>query len=168
MPDWRPRAFGQHHPAFGQDRTFGRGHVFGPRSVTGRTRALAQHRVFGQRRRLAVGLAAVSLAIAAAGCSSSAKASPVTCGVTRTAANVPVHIQVVHGPVACPMALTIERAYVKDIQSGKVPGTGGGAPDHVMGWTCTGFATPVVLRTGDASKCTSGHKEIIAVLPNPT
>ena len=49
-----------------------------------------------------------------------------------------------------------------------MPGTGGGAPVHVQGWTCQGFATPVVLRTGQASKCVDGGKEILAILPNPS
>jgi hypothetical protein len=38
----------------------------------------------------------------------------------------------------------------------------------VRGWTCQGFTTPVVLKTGQASKCVQGSKEILAVLPAPT
>ncbi len=90
-----------------------------------------------------------------------------SCGTTRTAANVPVHIQIARGQVSCATALTVERDYAKAILSGQVPGTGGGAPVHVQGWTCQGFATPVVLKTGQASKCVRGTEEILAVLPAP-
>ena len=90
-----------------------------------------------------------------------------SCGTTRTAANVPVHIQIARGQVSCTTALTVERDYAKAILSGKVPGTGGGAPVHVQGWVCQGFATPVVLRTGQASKCVQGRNEILAILPAP-
>jgi hypothetical protein len=89
------------------------------------------------------------------------------CGTTRTAANVPVHIQIARGQVSCATALKVERDYAKAIMSGDVPGTGGGAPVRVRGWTCQGFATPVVLKTGKASKCVQGSKEILAVLPAP-
>jgi hypothetical protein len=93
--------------------------------------------------------------------------SAASCGTTKTAANVPVHIQVARGQVSCSTALAIEREYAKAILSGKVPGTGGGAPVHVQGWTCQGFATPVVLKTGQASKCVQGTDEILAILPAP-
>lgn len=89
------------------------------------------------------------------------------CGMTKTAANVPVHIQIARGQVSCATALAIERDYAKAIASGQVAGTGGGAPVHVQGWTCQGFATPVVLKTGEASKCVSGGTEILAILPAP-
>ena len=90
-----------------------------------------------------------------------------SCGTTRTAANVPVDIQIARGQVSCATALTVERDYAKAILSGKVPGTGGGAPVHVQGWVCQGFATPVVLKTGQASKCVQGSNEILAILPSP-
>jgi len=90
------------------------------------------------------------------------------CGTTRTAANVPVHIQIARGQVSCATALKVERDYARAILSGDVPGTGGGAPVRVRGWTCQGFTTPVVLKTGQASKCVQGSKEILAVLPAPT
>jgi hypothetical protein len=93
--------------------------------------------------------------------------STASCGTTKTAANVPVHIQVARGQVSCATALAIERKYAKAILSGQVPGTGGGAPVHVQGWTCQGFATPVVLKTGQASKCVQGADEILAILPAP-
>lgn len=89
------------------------------------------------------------------------------CGMTKTAANVPVSIQIAHGQVSCGTALAVERDYAKAIASGQVAGTGGGAPVHVQGWTCQGFATPVVLKTGEASKCVSGGTEILAILPAP-
>jgi hypothetical protein len=89
------------------------------------------------------------------------------CGETKTAANVPVDIQIARGQVSCTTALAVERAYAKAILSGKVPGTGGGAPVHVQGWTCQGFATPVVLKTGQASKCVQDSTEILAILPAP-
>ncbi len=128
----------------------------------------------------ACGLAATALLLTAAiGCSSpasspaggkatSASAPMTACGTTRTAANVPVNIEVAKGQVSCSMALAVEREYAKAILSGQVPGTGGGAPVHVQGWTCQGFTTPVVLRTGQASRCVDGGSEILAILPNPS
>jgi hypothetical protein len=141
-----------------------------------RPRALASERLAAAASGIV--LAAVLL-IALVGCgspgSSSANGKPAgaaggmtACGTTKTAANVPVSIQVARGQVACSVALTVERAYAKAILSGQVPGTGGGAPVHVQGWTCQGFTTPVVLRTGQASKCVNGGTEILAILPNPT
>jgi len=94
-------------------------------------------------------------------------AAMTACGETKTAANVPVDIQIARGEVSCSTALAVERAYAKAILSGKVPGTGGGAPVRVQGWTCQGFTTPVVLKTGQASKCVSGSTEILAILPAP-
>jgi len=126
---------------------------------------------------LACGAAAAAILLAAAGCGSPAASSAAptgagatatVCGTTRTAANVPVHIQIARGKVSCATALAVERDYTKAILSGDVPGTGGGAPVHVRGWTCQGFTTPVVLRTGQASKCVLGSKEILAILPAPS
>jgi hypothetical protein len=96
-----------------------------------------------------------------------AAAHPVTCGTTRTAANVPVHIQIKRGHVSCATALTVERDYATAILHGKAPGNGGGGPVSVKGWTCEGFSTPQVLRTGQASKCVEGRREILAILPAP-
>ncbi len=118
-----------------------------------------------------------ALLIAAAGCGSHATTSAGTaaktkgsgttaCGTTRTAANVPVDIQIARGQVSCATALAVERGYAKAILSGKVPGNGG-APVHVQGWVCQGFTTPVVLRTGKASRCVQGGAEILAILPAP-
>jgi hypothetical protein len=116
----------------------------------------------------AIAAAAVLLAITAAGCGSpSSSNAAVSCGTARTAANVPVHIQVVRGQVSCATAMQVERDYAADILAGKVPGTGGGAPVHVQGWTCQGFSTPVVLKTGQTSKCVDGGSEILASLPSP-
>jgi hypothetical protein len=90
------------------------------------------------------------------------------CGTGRTAAGVPVLVEIARGPVACPAAMTLERAYATALASGKAPGNGGGGPVAVRGWVCTGFDTPEILRTGDASKCTKGTAEILAVLPSPS
>jgi hypothetical protein len=121
---------------------------------------------------------AAALLIAVGGCGSHAAkpasatanqqgTSMTACGTTRTAANVPVDIQIAHGQVPCSTALAVERDYAKAILSGQVPGTGGGAPVHVQGWICQGFTTPVVLKTGQASKCVQGRDEILAILPAP-
>ncbi len=141
-----------------------------------RPRALASERLTAPACGIAV---ATLIAALVTGCGShtpqpSSAATPkntsaamTACGATRTAANVPVNIQIAHGHVSCSTALAIERAYAKAILSGKVPGTGGGAPVRVQGWTCQGFTTPVVLKTGQASKCTDGGTEILAILPAP-
>jgi hypothetical protein len=89
------------------------------------------------------------------------------CGVTRTAAGVPVEIEIEQGSVACPAALAVERAYARALASGKVPGNGGGAPAKVRGWICRGFTTPQVLATGQTSTCQKGATHIIAVLQMP-
>jgi hypothetical protein len=94
--------------------------------------------------------------------------TPLTgCGTTRTSAGVPVEIEIEHGPVACPAALAVERAYARALASGKVPGNGGGAPVKIRGWVCRGFATPEVLATGHASTCRKGAAQILAVLKPP-
>jgi hypothetical protein len=90
-----------------------------------------------------------------------------SCGTTKTAANVPVRIQVQHGSVACDVAMNVERKYARAILAGRAPGNGGGGPVNVDGWTCEGFPTPVVLRTGNASRCVEGSAEILAILPAP-
>ncbi len=90
------------------------------------------------------------------------------CGTGRTAAGVPVLVEIARGPVACPAAMTLERAYAAALVSGKAPGNGGGGPVVVRGWVCTGFNTPEILRTGDASECTKGTTKILAVLPSPS
>jgi ABC-type glycerol-3-phosphate transport system substrate-binding protein len=141
----------------------------------------------GGRRRVAVGCArtgAIVLALAAvsAGCGggkpaagASSPAAPAhtakamsLCGTTKTAANVQVKIEVQqHGGPSCGVAMGIEKDYATAIEAGKEPGNGGGGPAQVDGWTCRGFTTPVVLRTGNASKCVKGAAEILAILPAP-
>ena len=97
-----------------------------------------------------------------------ARSAPLTgCGTTRTAAGVPVEIEVDRGQVRCPAALAVERDYARVLASGKVPGNGGGAPVTVRGWVCHGFATPEVLATGHASTCRKGTAQILAVLKMP-
>jgi hypothetical protein len=123
------------------------------------------------RAALAAGLLAL-----AAGCGSPGSPTATTgggpgtatpCGMTRTAANVPVNIQVARGQVSCATAMTVERDYARYIAAGKAPGNGGGGPVRILGWTCQGFPTPVVLKTGQASKCVQGGVEILAILPAP-
>jgi hypothetical protein len=105
-----------------------------------------------------------------AGCSSGGSGAGVgaTCGTTRTAADVPVTIKVVRGTVSCATALRIENEYAARIRDGQVAGNGGGAPVTISGWTCQGYNTPDLLRTGDASQCHTGTAMILAVLPVPT
>jgi hypothetical protein len=140
----------------------------------------------GGRRHAAVsyaraGVIALALAAVTAGCgggkpaaspsspAASATASKVMslCGTTKTAANVPVKIEVQHGGPSCGVAMGIERDYATAIEAGREPGNGGGGPVQIDGWTCRGFTTPVVLRTGNASKCVKGPAEILAILPAP-
>lgn len=90
------------------------------------------------------------------------------CGSARTAAQVPVRVEVARGNVPCATAKAVELAYAKAIRSGLAPGNGGGGPVKIMGWTCEGFATPVVLHTGKASKCTHDSEEILEILPPPS
>ena len=91
------------------------------------------------------------------------------CGSARTAANVRVLIEISHGPVDCPTAVQVEQDYAAALAEGKAPGNGGGGPVSVSGWTCLGFDTPQVLRTGQTSKCTKDNSEILAVLaPAPS
>jgi hypothetical protein len=126
----------------------------------------------GHRLGMSLGLAAAmigsTLVLVACGNSAAASDAGKTCGTGRTAANVPITVQVGKGYVACPTAMTIEKAYAQAIDQGKAPGNGGGGPVSVSGWTCEGFPTPEVLKTGDASKCVKGTTEILATLPNPS
>ena len=141
-----------------------------------RPRLLASGRWAVPVRRAALAAFAAGLVALAAGCGSSGSSSPkaggspteaTPCGMTRTAANVPVNIQIARGQVPCATALTVERDYAKVVAAGKAPGNGGGGPVRVLGWTCQGFPTPVVLKTGQASKCVQGSEEILAILPAP-
>jgi hypothetical protein len=104
-------------------------------------------------------------------CSSSgpgAGATGTSCGATRTGANVPVTIKVVKGPVDCGSVLKVEDSYAAMMRSGDVRGNGGGAPVSVNGWTCQGYPTPQVLRTGAASQCHTGSAEVVAELAVPS
>lgn len=90
------------------------------------------------------------------------------CGITRTAAGVPVNIEIAHGTVPCAAALAVERRYARALAAGEVPGNGGAAPAKVLGWICQGFSTPQVLATGHASTCRKGRTQIVAVLAMPS
>ncbi|HEV3287821.1 MAG TPA: hypothetical protein VG123_02390 [Streptosporangiaceae bacterium] len=127
-------------------------------------------------------LAVALIAVAAAGCAAGstpgggpASAGPAgssvpmtPCGTTRTAAGVPVNIEIEHGTVPCASALAVERQYARALATGKVPGNGGGAPAKVQGWVCQGFTTPQVLATGNTSTCRKGGAQIVAVLAMQT
>lgn len=91
-----------------------------------------------------------------------------TCGTTRTGANVPVVIKVAKGSVNCTAAMSIEKGYAALLKDGKVQGNGGGAPVAVNGWTCQGYPTPEVLKTGNASECRTGGDEVVAVIQLPS
>ncbi len=130
--------------------------------------------------RAALALAGVLAASLAAGCgrstpqpsshpssgSSTVTTKLVACGKSRTAAHVPVDIDIARGHVSCATARAVERLYASAIIAGKAPGNGGGGPVKVDGWTCQGFTTPVVLSTGKASKCVRNGDEILEILPS--
>jgi hypothetical protein len=116
------------------------------------------------------GVLAVSVALGGtmvlAGCGSTKPrpAAAHSCGTSRTAANVPVVVEVRTGTVACSVAMAIEKSYAQAIVDGHAPGNGGGGPVSVQGWTCQGFPTPELLKTGDASKCAKDGNEILEIL----
>ncbi len=120
------------------------------------------------------GLGAVAAGIGLgvlAGCGTSVASAPLagqTCGTTRTGVNVPVIIEIGKGQVTCGTALQVEDSYATLIRNGDVRGNGGGAPVKVSGWTCQGFPTPEVLRTGQTSACHNHGAEVLAVLPPPS
>ncbi len=105
-----------------------------------------------------------------AGCSSgpAAGTTGTSCGTTRTGANVPVVIKVTKGSVDCAAVLRIEQRYAAAIRNGTIQGNGGGAPVRLDGWTCQGYPTPDVLRTGNASECHTASAEVVAVLALPS
>ena len=114
---------------------------------------------------LAAMVIACVLALAGCGGGSKATASSVqNCGPSKTAANVPVEVEIYRGTVSCAAAMKVEKNYADAIISGHAPGSGGGGPVTVSGWTCQGFATPQVLKTGDVSKCSRHGTEIIEIL----
>ncbi|HEY3733156.1 MAG TPA: hypothetical protein VGL63_04500 [Streptosporangiaceae bacterium] len=90
-----------------------------------------------------------------------------TCGTARTAANVPVTVEVEKGLVGCAEAMRIQNGYTALVRAGRVPGNGGGAPVTVSGWTCQGESTPTIVQTGEASACHQGQAEIITILKLP-
>ena len=81
------------------------------------------------RPRLAA-LAALSV-LALAGCGTAGKPAAAVvqdCGTGKTAANVPVEIEVDRGQVSCQTAMQVEADYAKAIAHGLAPGNGGGGP----------------------------------------
>ena len=105
---------------------------------------------------------------AAGGSGPTASSVPAThCGTVRTAAGVPVDVDVV-GHASCQDAMTVERDYTHALASGKVRGNGGGAPVKIHGWVCQGYDTPQVLATGRASACRKQGMQILAVLVLPS
>ena len=136
----------------------------------------------GHSRAVAVSVLAALAASAVAGCGgtpgkqsttaasggpgASASSTPaIRCGRARTAAGVPVDVEIV-GRASCHAAMTVERDYSRALASGKVPGNGGGAPVSIHGWICQGYDTPQVLATGRASACRRHGSQILAVLPS--
>ena len=129
------------------------------REGIGRASARALGSVAGGAVLLAAGAGAL------AGCSTAAAAqgAGATCGSTRTAADVPVIIKVIKGPVDCGTAMRVESEYAAKIRAGQVPGNGGGAAAAVSGWICQGYPTPEVLSTGNTSQCHTGTATMAAV-----
>jgi len=122
--------------------------------------------------RRGLGVVGVALGLGVlAGCGTSAagtSAAGQTCGRTRTGVNVPVIIKISDGPVSCATAVRVENSYAAVVRTGQIRGNGGGAPVTVSGWTCRGFPTTEVLKTGQASACRRGGAEILAILPPPS
>jgi hypothetical protein len=119
-------------------------------------------------RAAAVGLGIGVLAACSASASYGQPTAAQNCGTTRTGANVPVIIKVGRGTVSCGTAMRVENSYAAMVRAGKVRGNGGGAPVKVSGWTCQGFPTPEVLKTGQTSACRTNSAEVLAILPPPT
>jgi len=109
----------------------------------------------------------IACVLALAGCGGSkanAASSVQNCGASKTAADVPVEVEIYRGTLSCTVAIQVEKNYAAAIMSGHAPGSGGGGPITVSGWTCQGFPTPEVLKTGDVSKCARRGTEIIEIL----
>lgn len=131
----------------------------------------ASHHRYARLAPLAVAALIAGAAAALAGCGGTAKphtAAVVDCGTSRTAANVPIEVHVEKGQVTCSVAMNVESGYASAIKDGKAPGNGGGGPVPVEGWTCEGFDTPQLLKTGEASKCVKAGAEILATLKTPS
>jgi hypothetical protein len=111
---------------------------------------------------------AAALTLAACSAAKPLAASVQDCGTTRTAANVPVEIEVDRGQVTCSAAMQVEASYAKAITQGEAPGNGGGGPVRVSGWTCQGLTTPELLKTGETSRCARDGREIVAILKAPS
>ncbi len=114
-------------------------------------------------------LAALS-ALVLAGCDAGQPTTTAVqvCGTGKTAAHVPVQIEVDRGQVSCQTAMQIEAAYARAIADGLAPGNGGGGPVKVSGWTCQGLDTPQLLKTGETSKCVKDSHEIVTILKTPS
>ena len=113
---------------------------------------------------VAVVVMAGTLALSSCGGTKSNAATVQDCGRSQTAAKVPVDVKIYRGTVSCAAAMAVEKSYAKAIEDGDVPGNGGGAPVTINGWTCQGFSTPELLKTGDISKCAKKGTEIVEVL----
>jgi hypothetical protein len=108
------------------------------------------------------------LALAGCGTGKPAAAGVQVCGTGKTAANVPVEIEVDRGQVSCETAMQIEAGYAKAVAEGLAPGNGGGGPVKVSGWTCQGLTTPQLLKTGETSRCVKDSHEIVTILKSPS
>ena len=129
------------------------------------SRRARQYAAFAATAAFALGLLTMCAACGSSNGASSGSGPVARCGSTHTAVGVPVEIDVEHGHVTCTLAMSIERGYSEAVAAGKVHGNGGGSPVTINGWTCQGFDTPVVDRTGNTSACRKDSQEIMAVLP---
>ena len=113
---------------------------------------------------LAAAVTVSAAGLAACGSPAPAASKVENCGASRTAANVPVEVEIYRGTVSCSVAISVEKSYARAIVDGQVPGNGGGAPVAIAGWTCQGYSTPQLLKTGDTSKCAKKGTEILEIL----
>ena len=120
------------------------------------------------RPRLAAIAALSALVLAGCGAGTKPAATVQVCGTGRTAANVPVEVEVNRGQVSCSAAMLVEADYAKAIAQGLAPGNGGGGPVKISGWTCQGLDTPQLLKTGETSKCVKDDREIVTILETPS
>jgi hypothetical protein len=120
------------------------------------------------RPRIAALAALSALVLAGCGAGKPTAAAVQNCGTGKTAANVPVEIEVDRGQVSCQTAMQVEAGYAQAIAKGLAPGNGGGGPVKVSGWTCQGLNTPQLLKTGETSKCVKDSLEIVAILKTPS